>query len=103
MPSTPARSRRPVAVGASRTQMVRGAVLPQVLPNYVAFSLYIFELNVRASTVIGIVGAGGIGNAPQHPVTFFNFEQRAASSCWSCSCWCSLIELVSVSLRRRLV
>ena len=35
--------------------------VPQVLPHYVAFSLYIFELNIRASTVIGIVGAGGIG------------------------------------------
>ena len=49
------------AVGSGRTQMVRWAVLPQVLPNYVAFSLYAFELNVRASTVLGFVGAGGIG------------------------------------------
>ena len=47
--------------GSGRTQTVRWAVLPQVLPNYVAFSLYAFELNVRASTVIGVVGAGGIG------------------------------------------
>ena len=49
------------AGGSRRTQMVRWAVMPQVLPSYVAFSLYAFELNVRASTVLGWVGAGGIG------------------------------------------
>ena len=76
--------------------MVRRAVLPQVLPNYVAFSLYIFELNIRASTVIGIVGAGGIGNLLNTQMKFFNFDNVRSSWCWSCSCWCFVIELVSV-------
>ncbi len=49
------------ATGATHTQTVRSSILPQVLPNYVAFALYIFELNIRASTVVGLVGAGGIG------------------------------------------
>ena len=64
------------AGGANRTQTVRWAVLPQVLPNYVAYSLYTFELNIRASTVIGIVGAGGIGDAALHPVPVLQLEQR---------------------------
>jgi hypothetical protein len=56
------------AGGSSRTQTVRWAVLPQVLPNYVAFALYAFELNVRASTVIGVVGAGVLGPALAVPL-----------------------------------
>jgi phosphonate transport system permease protein len=49
------------ASGASHLQMLRTAVLPQVLPAYTSFSMYCFELNLRASAVLGFVGAGGIG------------------------------------------
>ena len=56
------------AGGSTRTQMVRWAVVPQVLPNYVAFSLYAFELNIRASTVIAqmnaVLAGSGIGVIP---------------------------------------
>ncbi len=91
-----------MAVGASRTQMVRSAVFPQVLPNYVAYSLYIFELNIRASTVIGIVGAGGIGNVLNTQMKFFNFS-NVALVVLELFLLVLLIELASVSLRRRLV
>jgi phosphonate transport system permease protein len=90
------------AVGASRTQMVRSAVFPQVMPNYVAFSLYIFELNIRASTVIGIVGAGGIGNVLNTQMKFFNFD-NVGLVVLELFVLVLLIELASVSLRRRLV
>ncbi|WP_129667179.1 phosphonate ABC transporter, permease protein PhnE [Phytoactinopolyspora endophytica] len=49
------------ASGASHPQMLRFAVLPQILPAYTSFSMYCFELNLRASAVLGFVGAGGIG------------------------------------------
>ncbi|MEX2627561.1 MAG: phosphonate ABC transporter, permease protein PhnE [Ilumatobacteraceae bacterium] len=49
------------ASGASHTQMLRSAVVPQILPAYTSFFMYGFELNLRASAVIGLVGAGGIG------------------------------------------
>ncbi|MEM7284907.1 MAG: phosphonate ABC transporter, permease protein PhnE [Actinomycetota bacterium] len=54
-----------VAVGATNTEMLRTAVLPQILPSYVSFVLYGFEINLRASAVIGLVGAGGIGERIQ--------------------------------------
>jgi len=90
------------AGGSTRTQMVRWSVLPQVLPNYVAFSLYAFELNVRASTVLGFVGAGGIG---------FLLKVQYGFSLWSnvsviiISLFVVVffIEIVSIRLRRRLV
>ncbi|CAH0356512.1 hypothetical protein BH11PSE5_BH11PSE5_20440 [soil metagenome] len=49
------------AIGASKIVMWRYAILPQVLPQYIAYTLYILDRNVRMATVIGLVGAGGIG------------------------------------------
>ena len=49
------------AVGANWTQRVRFAALPQVLPNFMSYALLRLEINVRASTIIGAVGGGGIG------------------------------------------
>jgi len=50
------------AVGGSRVQVVRHAVIPQVLPSFWAFTLYRWDINVRMSTVIALVGGGGIGD-----------------------------------------
>lgn len=47
--------------GAGKLKVLRFAVLPQVFPQYVAYVQYIFERNIRTATVLGIVGAGGIG------------------------------------------
>lgn len=49
------------AGGASHLQILRTAVVPQVLPAFTSFTMYCFELNLRASAVLGFVGAGGIG------------------------------------------
>jgi phosphonate transport system permease protein len=49
------------AAGANWWQTVRYAVVPQVLPNFASYTLLRFEINVRASSVVGFVGAGGIG------------------------------------------
>lgn len=49
------------AVGAGWTERVWFGIIPQVMPNFVSYMLLRFEINVRASTIIGAVGAGGIG------------------------------------------
>ncbi|HSM34225.1 MAG TPA: phosphonate ABC transporter, permease protein PhnE [Anaerolineae bacterium] len=90
------------AGGSTRTQMVRWAVLPQVLPNYVAFSLYAFELNVRASTVLGFVGAGGIGFLLRVQYQF-GFWSNVSVIIICLFFIVFAIELVSIRLRRRLV
>lgn len=51
-----------VSSGARPVQVLRWGVLPQVLPEIVAFWLYRFEVNIRASAILGVVGAGGIGS-----------------------------------------
>ncbi len=90
------------AGGASRTQMIRSSVFPQILPNYIAYVLYVFELNVRASAVIGLVGAGGIGFVLQVQMGFFAYENVAVIVA-ELFVAVFLIELVSIRLRRRLV
>jgi phosphonate transport system permease protein len=50
-----------IATGASRLQVLRFGVLPQVLPLFLSYVLYRLETNIRAATVLGFVGAGGIG------------------------------------------
>lgn len=49
------------AVGANGTEVIRWAIIPQVLPLWITYFLFRFELNVRVSVVLGLVGAGGIG------------------------------------------
>ncbi|MED4164529.1 phosphonate ABC transporter, permease protein PhnE [Halalkalibacterium halodurans] len=61
------------ASGGNTIQVIWYAVMPQVLPQFVSFSLYVFEVNVRASVVLGFVGAGGIGLILQQQLGFFNY------------------------------
>jgi phosphonate transport system permease protein len=90
------------AAGGNRTQAIRWAVFPQVLPNYVAYSLYAFELNIRASAVLGFVGAGGIGNLIFTQYRFFNWSNVSVIVI-ELFVFVFLIELISIRLRRRLV
>jgi phosphonate transport system permease protein len=57
----PAPQRALIAAGAGRIAVWRFAILPQVMPQFIAYTLYILDRNVRMATVIGLVGAGGIG------------------------------------------
>lgn len=90
------------ATGANRLLTVRWAVLPQVLPNYVAYSLYAFELNIRASAVLGIVGAGGIGNLINETRRFFQYDKLMVVVI-EIFILVIIVEWISIWLRRRLV
>lgn len=61
------------ATGANRLQRLRWGVLPQLLPEYASFVLYRFEVNIRASAVMGLIGAGGIGNDVAQALRFKEF------------------------------
>jgi phosphonate transport system permease protein len=53
-------------------------VIPQVLPLWISYSLYRFESNVRSASVLGIVGAGGIGVILHEVIRGFEYAQTAA-------------------------
>ena len=61
------------ASGGNTLQVITYAVVPQVLPQFVSFGLYVFEVNVRASLVLGFVGAGGIGLLLNQQVSWANY------------------------------
>lgn len=65
------------AAGATKIQMIVRAVLPQVLNQFIGYFLYTFEINVRASTVLGYLGAGGIGVYLQRSLSSFMYNQTA--------------------------
>ena len=51
-----------LASGGSRLQVIRFAVIPQIIPSFLAFTLYRWDINVRMATIIALVGGGGIGD-----------------------------------------
>ncbi len=58
------------ATGASQIQILSYAIVPQVLPSFVGISLFRWDINIRESTVLGLVGAGGIGFSLKAPSPF---------------------------------
>ena len=66
------------ATGARRLQEVIFGVVPQVMPLWSSYTLYRFETNVRSATVLGIVGAGGIGHSLYENIRSFQYSQTAA-------------------------
>ena len=61
------------ACGGSRLQQAVFAVLPQVAPDYFAYALYAFEINIRTATVLGLVGAGGVGVLLSQNISNLNY------------------------------
>ncbi|MGD6941252.1 phosphonate ABC transporter, permease protein PhnE [Cytobacillus gottheilii] len=61
------------ASGANTIQTIYYAVVPQVLPQFTSFVLYVFEINIRASVVLGLVGAGGIGQILDQQIKFYEY------------------------------
>lgn len=66
------------AVGATRLQEVVWGVLPQVAPLWTSYALYRFESNARSATVLGLIGAGGIGQLLFDSMNSFAYGQTAA-------------------------
>ncbi|MFA7460753.1 MAG: phosphonate ABC transporter, permease protein PhnE [Trueperaceae bacterium] len=66
------------AVGAGRNRTIIFAVVPQVAATMVSYILYVFEINVRASVVIGLVGAGGIGQLLNNYLSWFDYTGAGA-------------------------
>jgi len=64
--------------GATKGQIISFGVIPQILPSFVANNLYILDRNVRMATMLGIVGAGGIGYELQSSFRMFEYERVSA-------------------------
>ena len=66
------------ASGASKGQIISFAVIPQIIPSFVANNLYILDRNIRMATMLGIVGAGGIGYELLSSFRMFEYQKVSA-------------------------
>jgi phosphonate transport system permease protein len=69
------------ATGASDSQVFFSAVWPSVLPQFVGHHLYIWEFNIRDSTILGLIGAGGLGLLISEAVSLFQWGRLATLLC----------------------
>ncbi|MCK2032539.1 phosphonate ABC transporter, permease protein PhnE [Microbacterium sp. KSW4-4] len=90
------------AAGATQTQINRTLALPDAWPAFANQTLYVFELNVRASTVLGLVGAGGMGLLIDAVRTFYRYDQLSLIIL-EILIVVIVIDVVSDAVRRRLI
>lgn len=87
--------------GAKRTQVVAHAIVPAVGPQFVGLLLYRFDVNVRASLVLGLVGAGGIGFLINQSIQLFRFDEMLTHILVVLAL-IVVVDNVSASVRRRI-
>jgi len=90
------------ATGANRLQVILYAVLPQVVPQFLSFTMYRWDINVRLSTVIGLVGGGGIGFILIQYINLLQWNQ-AATALWLIGAVVILMDYASAVIREKLV
>ncbi|OMF37327.1 phosphonate ABC transporter, permease protein PhnE [Paenibacillus sp. FSL H8-0548] len=91
-----------LATGANRMQILWFAVLPQVLPGFLSYMLYRFEINMRSATILGVIGAGGIGTPLIFALSTRNWD-RVGIILLGIVVLITIIDMISGAIRRRLV
>lgn len=90
------------STGGSKLAQVRFGVIPQVMPTIVAYWLYRFEINIRASAVLGVIGAGGIGLELVNQLSFRNYA-RVGTVLFLTVVVVLVIDTISAKVRRRII
>lgn len=90
------------STGANELQVVAYGVVPQVVPQFIAFTLYRWDINVRMATVIGLVGGGGIGFKLVEYMNLLQWQQ-AATAIWLIAGVVMLMDYASAVIREKVV
>lgn len=90
------------AVGGNRLQTIMFAIIPQVIPPFLSFTVYRWDINVRMSTIIGFVGGGGIGQLLFQWIRQTSWRE-AGMAVWLIALTVSLMDWASSELRKRFV
>jgi phosphonate transport system permease protein len=88
------------ATGATRLQTIMFAVVPQMISPFVSFSIYRWDINVRMSTVIGLVGGGGIGFILVQYIRLLDYR-AAGIAVWFIAFTVAVLDYISAEIRRR--
>lgn len=90
------------ATGANWLQTVMFAVVPQIIPPFVSFTIYRWDINVRMSTIIGMVGGGGIGFLLIQWIRLLDYK-AAGIAVWFIAVTVAILDYVSAEIRARFV
>lgn len=90
------------AAGANRMQIIVYSVIPQIQAHFMSFTLYTFEINIRAAAILGLVGAGGIGHYYEVTLGLLEYDKTAMIILFTLAI-VLLIDYVSMKLRERLL
>jgi phosphonate ABC transporter permease subunit PhnE len=90
------------ATGATRLQTIVYAVIPQIVPPYISFTMYRWDINVRMSTIIGFAGGGGIGLLLQQNINLLNYR-AASTQMIAITIVVAMMDYLSSYLRERVV
>jgi phosphonate transport system permease protein len=90
------------ATGATMLQVVRFAVVPQIVPPFIAFTIYRWDTNVRMSTIIGFVGGGGLGFLLYQYINLLQWRQ-AATAVWAITLVVAAMDFLSAKVREKVV
>ncbi len=90
------------STGANRLQTIVYAVVPQIIPSYIAFTMYRWDINVRMSTIIGFVGGGGIGFLLQQQINLLRYRD-AGVAVLAIAIVVSILDYASAAIRERYV
>jgi len=90
------------ATGANWFQIVMYGVVPQIIPPFVSFTIYRWDINIRMSTVIGLVGGGGIGYLLTQWIRVLDYS-AAGIAVWFIAVTVAILDYVSAEIRERFV
>jgi phosphonate ABC transporter permease subunit PhnE len=90
------------ATGANRLQTIIYAVIPQIVPPYISYTMYRWDINVRMSTIIGFVGGGGIGHLLMQNINLLNYRD-ASVQMFAIAIVVSIMDYISSEMRERVV
>jgi len=90
------------ATGANGVQTVVFAVIPQVIPPFVSFTIYRWDINIRMSTIIGFVGGGGIGFLLSQWIRLLDYR-AAGMAVWFIAITVAILDYVSAEIRARFI
>ncbi len=90
------------STGANRLQTIVYAVVPQIIPPYIAFTMYRWDINVRMSTIIGFVGGGGIGLLLQQEINLLEYRS-AGVAVLAIAIVVSILDYASAYIRKRVM
>lgn len=91
------------ATGATRLQVIVYGVLPQIVPPFVSYAIYQWDINVRMATVVGFAGGGGIGNLLYNDYFPFSKYRSAGTAVAVIVIVVAVMDIVSAKLREKLV